>query len=189
MPTDDTSSRVYREWWIKEAFIGAESGTRYPAHVVNARGYLDLKIGMTHVIEYSAFETLQREVESLRAELVAMTDARDMLQVEWQHEHTRKVDLDHERDALRSQLARKDERIEVLSHGWPAGDILKQQAQLSVLAAENQRLREALEHITGENEGDINCDVCNAARHSQGMDSHLYSVGLAVLTADAEGEK
>jgi hypothetical protein len=88
----------WREWWLCEEMS-------YPIEDFSLETikeeYGDKLVA--HVIEHAAFEEMKRERNLAQAE-------REKIQVDWQREHTRKVDLDYEN----GQLKRDVERLKIV---------------------------------------------------------------------------
>jgi chaperonin cofactor prefoldin len=106
-----------REWWIKEAFVGKESGTRYPSYVGNEDNAKYEK-GFIHVIEYAAITHLEASLNKsrqncdefavekarLEAELKEARGELDAFKEHHQITHDCYADAVKERDALCTEL-------------------------------------------------------------------------------------
>lgn len=62
------------QWLIKEAFVGKESGTKYPAHVTRDLSYGSYEKDMIHVIEFKAYEAAQAKISELEYQVRKMDD-------------------------------------------------------------------------------------------------------------------
>jgi len=150
--TPDQNAESPREWYFNPV-------CKYRCEV-NEDG-----IGLTgnevHVIEYAAYERLKAE--------------RDELQKQWQHEHTRKVDLDHDCDRLREEnfRLRTLEMRACGEKGYISADQIEAwESQITRLTAALKLAREALvdaiDKIESEycsHDGEHGGETCYAEMH------------------------
>lgn len=68
------SEKKTSEWWIKQGYVGIESGTKYPSQISNTK--LE---DFVHVIEYSAYEEQKQANAELYKTHCSFAEVNDLL--------------------------------------------------------------------------------------------------------------